>query len=238
MNCIIVDDEYPSREEIKYFINKNSHIDVIGEFDDSLKVLKYLQGNNPDVIFLDINMPGISGIELAGIINKFDKKPIVVFITAYGEYAPNAFQLEAFDYILKPFSEERINETIERLVKVKIENPVKSYGINDRIAVKKNEIITMVDIGDICYCKSYKKQTIICTENSEYTLSCCISNLLEKLPQQVFFMCHRCYIVNGEKIEQIIPWFNNTFLIKIKGADEKIPVSRNRINEFKHFMHL
>ncbi|MFD3157493.1 response regulator [Haloimpatiens sp. FM7330] len=106
MNCIIVDDEYPAREELKYFINKFSTIKIEKEFDDAIDTLKYLEKSAIDVVFLDINMPKLDGISLSRIISNFHKKPKVIFNTAYKEYAVDAFEVKAFDYILKPYSEE------------------------------------------------------------------------------------------------------------------------------------
>ena len=108
MNCIIVVDEFPAREELKYFIKNHSDIEIINEFENGLDVLKFIQENSVDVIFLDINIPMLDGMLLAKTINKFKSKPKVVFITAYKEYAVDAFELEVFDYVLKPYSDQRI----------------------------------------------------------------------------------------------------------------------------------
>ncbi|EPZ55363.1 response regulator [[Clostridium] sordellii ATCC 9714] len=115
MNCIIVEDEFPAREELKYFIKNHSDIEIINEFENGLDVLKFIQENNVDVIFLDINIPMLDGMLLAKTINKFKSKPKVVFITAYKEYAVDAFELEVFDYVLKPYSDQRIINTLKKL---------------------------------------------------------------------------------------------------------------------------
>ena len=104
MKGIIVEDEYLSREELKYFIKNYSGIEIVGEFDDGLDVLKFLQENEVDAIFLDINIPSLDGVFLAKNISKFAVKPYIIFITAYKEHAAEAFEIEAFDYILKPYS--------------------------------------------------------------------------------------------------------------------------------------
>lgn len=108
MKAIIVDDEFLAREELKYFIQNYSKIDIVSEFSDGIEVLKFIQNNEIDVIFLDINIPSLDGVLLAQSISKFTKKPYIVFITAYKEHAVEAFEVEAFDYILKPYSESRI----------------------------------------------------------------------------------------------------------------------------------
>ena len=239
MNCIIVDDEYPAREELKYFINKYSDdIKIAGEFDNSVDTLKYMEDNNPNIVFLDINMSGMNGIDLAKVINKFNDKPIIIFTTAYGEYAPKAFEVKAFDYIMKPFSDKRIKDVLDRLSNLKLSKESNQNIITDKIPVKKGDVIIMIKIHDISCCKAFEKQTIVYTQDGEYVINFGISKLFDKLPHDLFFKCHRCYILNIENVEEIIPWFNNTFLVKLKGVKEKVPVSRNKVNEFKHLMHL
>ena len=96
--------------------------------------------------------------------------------------------------------------------------------------------MVVVNIQDICYCKASERQTEIYTNNCKYIINCSISEFYKRLPQQIFFKSHRSYVVNLEKIKEIIPWFNNTYVIKLIGVEEDIPVSRNNINEFKHIM--
>ncbi|WP_330638633.1 response regulator [Romboutsia hominis] len=117
MKAIIVEDEFPAREELKYFINNFSNIEVINEFDNGVDVLKFIQENSVDVIFLDINIPMLDGMLLAKTVRQFKKSPKIVFITAYKEHAVDAFELEAFDYILKPYSDDRIISMLKKLEK-------------------------------------------------------------------------------------------------------------------------
>lgn len=232
MNCIIVDDEYPAREELKYFINEFSNMKMAAEFEDSIKALEYIEQNKPDIVFLDINMPKLDGMVLGKIINNFEKKVIIVFITAYKEHAVNAFEIEAFDYILKPYSEERIVNTLRRLEKIQFVDKC----INNKITLKKNNKLRVISICDICYCEARERETIIYTSKEKFIENCSISEFYKRLPKNNFFRSHRSYIVNLEKIVEIIPWFNNTYMVKIQGIDEEIPVSRNNINDFKHLM--
>src|SRR4051812_46817885 len=115
MKAIIVEDEIPAREELEYLIEAYSEIEVTHFFDDGLDVLKFLQEQETDVIFLDINIPSLDGILLASTISKFTKRPYIVFTTAYKEHAARAFELEAFDYVLKPYDEKRIAAMLSRL---------------------------------------------------------------------------------------------------------------------------
>lgn len=234
MNCIVVDDEYPAREELKHFISRFSNINIEAEFDDSIKALEYIEKNKPNIIFLDINMPRLDGMALARIVNNFEKKCIIVFITAYREHAVDAFEIEAFDYIMKPYSEERIVSTLKRLEIIK-GNSLKT-DVSKKITLKKNNKLKVIDVNDICYCEAQERETVIYTSSDKYVEHCSISEFYKKLPSSIFFKTHRSYIVNLDKISEIIPWFNNTYMIKLKGINEEVPVSRNNINNFKHLM--
>ena len=131
IKCVIVEDEFPAREELKYFINNFDGVELEKEFDNPVDALKYLQGNKTDVVFLDINMPELDGMSLGKIISKMDENIKIVFITAYRDYAADAFEIKAFDYILKPYSDERIKEVLENITKEK--ESENSKDVNSRI---------------------------------------------------------------------------------------------------------
>ena len=115
IKAVIVEDEYLALENLKYIIENNSNIEVIETFDNGIDVLNFINKNKVDVIFLDINIPGLNGMELTRTLKNFNVKPKIVFITAYKKYAVEAFELEVFDYITKPYLEERILQTLDRL---------------------------------------------------------------------------------------------------------------------------
>ena len=240
MKAIIVDDEFLAREELKYFIQNYSNLEIMGEFEDGIEVLKFIQNNEVDVIFLDINIPSLDGVLLAQSISKFIKKPYIVFITAYKEHAVEAFEIEAFDYILKPYSESRIVSMLKKLESNNIseQNDSPKNNISNKISLWKNEKIIVVDVNDIYYCLAKERVTFVFTKNEEYSVNLCISEFYEKLPKNIFFKCHRSYIVNLNKIREIIPWFNSTYNLKLQNSDYEIPVSRSNVKEFKHLMNI
>ncbi|MCX7884364.1 MAG: LytTR family DNA-binding domain-containing protein [Caloramator sp.] len=233
MNCIIVDDEYPARQELAYFINNFSSLNIIGEFDDSIKALEFIKNNRPDVVFLDINMPKLNGISLGEIINAFEIKPIIIFVTAYRDYAVDAFEIQAFDYILKPYSEARIVSTLS-----KIEKALNKNIISEKITLWKDDKMMVVNVNDICYCEAHEREVHVYTKKDKYIVVSSISEFSKKLPEKNFFRCHRSYIVNINKITEIIPWFNNTYVLKVEGIENHIPVSRNNIARFKNIMNI
>ncbi|HHX60100.1 MAG TPA: response regulator transcription factor [Epulopiscium sp.] len=231
MNCIIVDDESPAIQELRYFVTNFSSIKILEEFEDSLKALEYIQKNTIDVIFLDINMPKLDGLTLSKVIATLDPVPILVFISAYKEYALDAFQVAAFDYIVKPYSEERIVSTLNRLEACK-----STKCINCKLSLWKNDKLHVVNLEDIYYCQSDEHEVVIYTKKDEYRITSTVSGFYEKLPQNSFFRCHRSYIVNIDKIIEIIPWFNSTYMVKLQGLEREIPVSRQNIAQFKQLM--
>ncbi|MCM0650501.1 LytTR family DNA-binding domain-containing protein [Clostridium swellfunianum] len=231
MNCIIVDDELPAIQELSYFISNFSSIKITEKFDDSIKALEYIQNNLVDIIFLDINMPKLDGLAFSRVINTQKSKPLLVFITAYRDYAVEAFEVAAFDYILKPYSENRIADTLKRLEGCSV-----GKCSNNKLTIWKNEKLFVLNLTDIYYCRANEHDVFIYTKSEEFKITSSIGELYKKLPQEIFFKCHRSYIVNLDKITEIIPWFNNTYMLKLQGIVAEVPVSRHNITRFKHLM--
>ncbi|MEK3833008.1 LytR/AlgR family response regulator transcription factor [Paenibacillus sp. FSL R7-0128] len=243
MRAIIVEDEVLARQELTYLIQTHSRIKIAAEFEDGLDALKYLQTDTVDVIFLDINIPSIDGVLLAHNISRFAVKPYIVFITAYKEHAAEAFEIEAFDYILKPYSETRIRAMLQKLEgaitagsRQGEEGPVKLGS--DKVNLWKNEKIIVVDADEIYYASAQEKITSVITKGEEYSMALSISEFHTRLPQEQFFRCHRSYLVNLSKIKEIIPWFNNTYLLRLRDLNVEVPVSRSKVKEFRQIMRL
>lgn len=239
MKAIIVEDEFPAREELKYFINNFSDIEIIDEFDNGVDVLKFMQNNKIDVIFLDINIPMFDGMMLAKTINNFIDRPKIVFITAYKEHAIDAFELEAFDYILKPYSEERIVSTLNKLSQSIINNKSKvNKNKQNNITLWKGNKLVVLNIEDIYYCEANERETLVYTKDSQYISKNSILEFEKKIDNDKFFKIHRSYIVNLNKIKEIIPWFNSTYKLKLIDLDNEIYVSRSKIKDFRKAMNI
>lgn len=237
MKCLIVDDEFPSREELKYFLREHSQLEIVGEYDDPLKALEFLQENTIDIVFLDINMPNLDGMCLGRIISKFENPPKIIFITAYDSYAVDAFKIRAFDYIMKPYSKERIEDTLHRLISAEKEDSIeKEIPLQNKLTLWKEEKMYVVPLEEVSYFEAIERETKVFRKNEVYFSKLKISDLENKLPKDKFYRAHRSYIVNLDEILEIIPWFNSTFNLKLKGVEEAIPVSRSKMKEFKHLM--
>ena len=243
MKVIIVDDEFPARKELRYFIEKNTNMEIIGEFDNGLDVLEFIQENTLDAIFLDINIPKLNGMLLAKTLDKFKQKPKIVFITAYENYAVESFNLNIFDYILKPYSDERIISMLNKLQndcndKLKENDTIKQHKVTNKLSLWKDEKIHMVDVDDIYYCEAQERYTYIYSKDDIYRIREPISEVEKIINKENFFRSHRSYLVNLEKIEEIIPWFNNTYIIKLNNGKYEINVSRSKVKLFRQLMNI
>jgi two-component system, LytTR family, response regulator len=245
MKVIIVEDEILAQQELTWLIKEHSQMAIVGTFDDGLDVLRFLQHNKVDAIFLDINIPSLDGVLLAQSISQFAHKPFIVFITAWKEHAVEAFELEAFDYILKPYQESRIISMLQKLESAWQQQAGGSTAIpgttareNDTINLIKDERIIVTSINDIYYAEAHEKMTFVYTKRESYVMPMNITEFCSKLPATHFFRCHRSYCVNLDKIREIEPWFNNTYILRLRDLDFQVPVSRSKVKEFRQLMHL
>lgn len=233
MKCVVIDKDVNARKELKYFINTFSRIQIEKEFNNGADALKYLIDNEIDIVFLEIDICKLNGMDLARILYEKNKKTKIIFVTKKENYAVEAFKIHAFDYILKPYSKERMISALERIDTIDI-NKLKINS--DKISVVKDNKIYVIDIEDIYFIESNGKGIKIYTKDEEYTSKIKISEIEKRLLRKCFYKCHRCYIVNLEKINEIEPWFNSTYVLRFKYLDKEVPVSRNNIKEFRELL--
>ena len=238
LTCVIIEDEFPAREELKYFISKHKGILLEKEFDNPVDALKYLQENRVDIAFLDINMPELDGMSLGKILMKLNPELKIVFITAYRDYAAEAFEIKAFDYLLKPYSEKRIMEVLNNLTSIREGTISKEIEKINKVTVFSNEKMVVLSLDEIYYIEVSDKESSVYTKDNIYTSKLKISKWEEILPKNKFYRTHRAYIVNLDKIKEVEPWFNSTFVLKIQDLKFKVPVSRNNIKEFKELLSI
>lgn len=239
---MIVDDEPLARDELGYLLKRTKKVEIACEAVGMNEAIKDLENIKVDVIFVDIQLAEDSGLVLARKINQMENPPEIVFATAYDEYALEAFELNAVDYILKPFDEDRVHQTIEKLVKKtnhskertpsELVNP--TVRLN-KLALNVNDRILMITIQDILYIYSHGGMTIIVTKNDRYEVSESLVGLERKLQNTSIVRVHRSYLVNLDRILEIEPWFNSTYNLKIVDG-EKIPVSRTYMKFLKELM--
>ncbi|WP_425445924.1 LytR/AlgR family response regulator transcription factor [Dethiothermospora halolimnae] len=251
INCIILDDEKPAREELSFLLKGYDDIGVLAEAKHGLEALDLISELDIDLIFLDIEMPKVNGIEVAEKILNNNNPPFIVFVTAYNEYAIKAFELNAIDYILKPFSKDRLDNTINKVLKRldynsinyknRLENllcEIENKSNINKVCLYKNGSYIPVLVESIIYATVVDKSTLIFTENESYEYQNSLSQLEETLNLDNFFRSHRSFIINLDFIEKIEPWFNSTYQVKLKCIKEKIPVSRSQVKSFKKIMKI
>ncbi|BDG60914.1 LytR/AlgR family response regulator transcription factor [Caldinitratiruptor microaerophilus] len=243
LKALIVDDEYPARMELRYRLEKYPDVEIIGEATSAREALHLIEALDYDVIFLDVQMPGVNGIELARQLRGREVPPRIVFVTAYENYAVPAFEMRAVDYLLKPIDDERLAETIQRLREARglarpepgegeregRRSPTLTWVLCERderqIPVAPNEIVYIFSEGYNVYVQTHSERLV-----TRYTLQ----ELTERLPSDQFFRCHRSYLVNIYQIREISPYFNGAYLLRMKDKNHsEVLVSRSNVKKLK-----
>ncbi len=248
LRCIIVDDEFPSLDELSHLLGEMEGVDVLACIASGNKAITKIKELGPDVVFLDIKMPGLDGFDVAKEVIIFQKPPFIVFATAYDEYAVKAFDIKAIDYILKPFSKERLSKTVQRLKEAKAKHLDQSDIIEIidklkdnlstkefvRIAVLENGRIVLLSPLDVFFCSAYEGTSKAHTGDNSLSCPATIDELENRLQSENFFRVHRSFLVNLNHIKDIVPWFNGKYLITMRDSRlTEITVSRNKIKALK-----
>ncbi len=240
VKAIIVDDERLARTELKKLLQEFSDVIVIEEAANVDEGIEKIETLNPDLIFLDIQMPGKTGFDL---LAELDKAPHVIFTTAYDEYALKAFEVNALDYLLKPIEPKRLSDAIHKLqYEMSKENGEENGSINrgpltesDQVFVKDGERCWFVKLNEIRLFESVGNYAKVFFANNKPLILKSLNALEERLDEKVFFRANRKHIINLRWIEKIEPYFNGGLLVELKGG-EKIEVSRRQTVKFKEMM--
>lgn len=234
LRVFIVEDEVYVRDEIRFMLEKHDHLEIVGEADNSFDAIFHIQDLRPDVVFCDIKLGDVDGITLVKKIMELDPEIRIVFVTAYENFAVEGFELNAVDYVLKPFSEERLTKTVERLLRPKqTQTQAIPAQKSEKLIIKKNDIWKLVKAADICYFQAEGHKITAVTLKDTYSLNYSLRELEQMLPTDKFLRVHKSVIVNTDCIDEIVPWFNYTYKIKLKNMNDDIYVSRNYIKQFK-----
>lgn len=236
LRAVIVEDEYLAQEELRYLVEKHSDLEIIESFDDGLAALKYLQTHSVDVLFLDINIPSIDGMLLARSLHADARPTFVIFTTAYKEHAADAFELEAFDYLLKPLNETRVKGVLNKLALAAAPTDTLTEQRHTLHLMRDNRI-RITDTADILYAAANEKTTLVYTPDGEFYVPYTISELMTQLPAN-FFRCHRSYCINLDKITEIEPGLNSTYHVFLPGISDPVLVSRGNLKAFRERMQL
>ena len=233
MRVLIVDDEPLARSALERTLHKRPDIEKLDAAKDAIEALDKLQDHVYDVLLLDIQMPELSGIELAERLNKRNQPvPAIVFVTAHNQHALAAFEKHAVDYVLKPFSEERIHEALNvafrrseseraaRLVKILPHLEMLVSRLSSKIAIKANGRILFVDPSNVAVVEAQGNYVLLQRQSGSYLLRESISTVAEKLKPYGFIRIHRSVLVNSSFIEEIQPWPTGEYVLRIRGGKE------------------
>jgi two-component system LytT family response regulator len=237
MRALVIDDERLARKELIKLLEDFPEIEILGEAANADEAFELINSHNPDLLFLDIQMPGKTGFEL---LEMLDSVPKVIFTTAYDEYALKAFDVNALDYLLKPIQLDRLNETITKLEPPKqevTEEKEHKLGLKDQVFVKDGDKCWFVSLKDIRYFESDGNYIKVFFETFKPMIHKSLNALDEKLNDRDFFRASRKHIINLSWVESIEPWFNGGLMVKLKGGD-KVEVSRRQAAKFKEKMSL
>lgn len=244
MKALIVDDERLARKELSGLLEKYDSIKVVGEAANADEAEALIAEKHPDLLFLDINMPGRTGFDL---LEALDQAPNVIFVTAYDEHALQAFEVNALDYLLKPIDPERLDAAINKL-QMKSATDVslrETLHENDQIFLKDGEKCWFVTLKDVRYFESEGNYVRVRFKDQKPLVLRSLNKLEEKLDPMVFFRANRKHIINLRWVDKIEPWFSGGLMVKLKptsdksGAEpEQIEVSRRQASRFKDLLSL
>ncbi|KAB5485497.1 MULTISPECIES: LytR/AlgR family response regulator transcription factor [Flagellimonas] len=239
IRAVIVEDSRLARNELKELLKKYDDITLVGEAENVDEGYELIQAENPDLLFLDINMPEKDGFEL---LEMLDEVPMTIFTTAFDEYAIKSFEYNALDYLLKPVNENRFAMALEK-VRAKMETAkqdndrTKKLTENSQIFIKDGESCWLVKIGDISLFEIVGNYTRVFFDDKKPLLYKSLNQVEEKLPEDTFFRANRQQIVNTNYIENVVPWFNGKLKLTLKNGEE-VEVSRRQSYIFKDRMSL
>ncbi|WP_194774955.1 LytR/AlgR family response regulator transcription factor [Pararhodonellum marinum] len=244
MRALVIDDERLARKELINLLSQHENVEVVGEamnVDDAKEKIESLQ---PEVVFLDIQMPEKTGFDL---LEELDNVPHIIFTTAYDEYALKAFQVNALDYLLKPIEPERLTEALNRLQQRMTESPKevdsgsdsskKKLSLSDQVFVKDGDRCWFVKLANVRLFESDGNYIKVYFENFKPMIHKSLNALDERLDEKSFFRASRKHIINLSWVEAIEPWFNGGLVVTLKGGD-RIEVSRRQAARFKDMMSL
>jgi two-component system LytT family response regulator len=236
MKAIIVDDERLARNELRSLLAEFPEIEIIEECDSAESAIIAVDKLKPDVVFLDIHMPGKDGF---GVLEELDYMPHVIFVTAYDEYAIKAFDVNALDYLLKPIETDRLKSAIEK-VKAEMITPAEvseKLGVNNQVFVKDGDRCWFVNLSDVPMFESEGNYVRVYFEKNKPLILKSLNNLADRLDEDVFFRANRKFIINLNWIDTIENWFNGGLMVKLKNG-EQVEISRRQASKLKEMKSL
>src|ERR1051325_5205929 len=239
MKTLIIDDARLARQELRSLLTAFPSLEIAGECNNADNAIKMIREQQPDLIFLDIQMPGKNGFEL---LKELPEAPKVIFVSAYDEYAIRAFEVNALDYLLKPVQPERLAEAVNKALgneeeKSENKNPF-MLNDEDQVFVKDGEKCWFVKLADIRLFESEGNYVRVFFDGNRPLILRSLNNLDERLNPKSFFRASRKHIINLKWVEKIENWFNGGLMVKLRGGGEQVEISRRQAAKFRDMMSL
>jgi len=254
-----VDDEQLARDELSYLLDQVGGVEVVGQAGNGIEAMTTIERLQPDVVFLDVQMPGLTGFEVARRLIGARAASQIVFVTAYDQHAIEAFEVNAVDYLLKPVDQARLEVAVDRARRrIASDRPEAGANVNsaeleriiqavaerqsrrERLAIKVGERFLLVQSEEIIYASLADEGiTVVTSQHAGTSNYRTLDELHERLDQTVFWRVHRAHLVNINKIKEIVPWFSRNYILRMK--DEKtteIPVSRTHTRRLREYLKL
>jgi two-component system response regulator LytT len=252
LTAVVADDEQLARDELCFLLGKIEGVEVVSQAADGLQAYQEIFRLTPDVAFLDVQMPGLSGFEVARRLLEAGMELAVVFVTAFDQRAVEAFEVNAVDYVLKPVEAARLEQAVQRVRKRRADQPLGNQlerlvrlmaGQKDRrnqVAVKVSDRIVLVQAEDIMYASLAEDSISIVTGQVSGTSNYrTLDELQARLDPDIFWRVHRSHLVNINKIKEIVPWFSRNYILRMKDPKAtEIPVSRSQTRRLREYLKL
>jgi DNA-binding LytR/AlgR family response regulator len=237
LRALVVDDEAPARSELRYLLDEIGGVEVVGEAAGAAEALQLIGALSYDVVFLDIEMPGMSGVQLAEALASRERRPAIVFVTAYSTHAVKAFEVAAADYLVKPVQAERLRQALDRIGERPggAEAPPPRNGARAvTVPVQKDEHTLLIAADDILYVSAYDNYSRLHTGEGRFLCTLSLLSLQERLAPQGFLRAHRRFLVNTAHVTKVSPEYGGGLLLTLDDqAATCIPVSRRRAPHVK-----
>jgi DNA-binding LytR/AlgR family response regulator len=252
LKAVVVDDEQLAREELCYMLEQMGSVEVIAQAGNGLEAVGVVERLTPDVVFLDVQMPGLNGFEVAHRLIQNGTSPNIVFVTAFDRHAIEAFEVNAVDYLLKPIETARLEKAVERarqrVAQVPLDDQVERIvqlmaerqSKRERVAIKVGERFLLVQADEIIYASLTDDSINIVTSQLAGTSNFrTLDELQARLDPSMFWRVHRSHLVNINKVKEIVPWFSRNYILRMKDPKAtEIPVSRAQTKRLREYLRL
>ena len=240
LRVLIADDDAGMRAVMRKIVERVDGFALAGEADNGRDALALAEKERPAVVFLDVEMPEENGVECARAIQDMDPNTVIIFATAHEGYMGDAFEVYAFDYLMKPFKVERVIQTLERARErllarqSNVVNPVRPRAVDGRMMLKHREGVNFLDLKDILLVQREERATVLYTADGErYVTGDSLADMEERLPAESFFRCHKSYIINLNHIKDITPYGRWTYVVRLEGTRHDALITHEKYEELE-----